>query len=163
MLPKINTIVYATGLGASAPYVFRYAMCLAQQHQAKLVIVHAMEPLSPFGQSLVELHVSHAASEKMHTNALVQIRGQMEKRLADFVAGESGANASLVKAIKVIEGQPAQVIVAEAKTHHADLIVIGSHRHTALGDALLGHTASKVTHSSEIPVLLVPIPKGFEE
>ena len=36
-----------------------------------------------------------------------------------------------------------------------DLICIGMRGHTELGKALLGSTATKVVHISEIPVLLV--------
>ena len=51
MLPKIKTILYTTTLGPDAPYVFRYALALARQHQAQIVAVHAMEPLSGSGSS----------------------------------------------------------------------------------------------------------------
>ena len=54
MLPAIKTILYATDLSQGSPYIFRYALTLARQHQAKIVVVHAIEPLTPFGQSLVE-------------------------------------------------------------------------------------------------------------
>ena len=37
MLPKIKTILYATGMGAGAPHVFRYALALAKQHDAQKV------------------------------------------------------------------------------------------------------------------------------
>ncbi len=71
MLPKIKTILYATGLGPAAPYVFRYALSLARQHEARIIAVHGMEPLSTFGQSLVEQYISHEQSEEMHQQARV--------------------------------------------------------------------------------------------
>ena len=40
---------------------------------------------------------------------------------------------------------------------------MGSHRHTVLGDAMLGTTTSKVLHSATQPVLVVRIPEGFQE
>jgi len=166
MLPKVIKILYATALGAGAPHVCRYALSLAREYGAAITAVHAIEPLSPFGQSLVELHVSHASSEKMHAEAREKVRVELEKKLAELVTaetGNTGTDASLVEAVKVIEGQPSQVILEEAHAIDADLIVIGTHRHTTLGDAIIGHTAAKVSHRSDIPVLLVPIPEGFGE
>lgn len=166
MLPKIQTILYATGLGAGASHVFRYALSLAQQCQAKIAVVHAMEPLSAFGQSLVELHISHEKSEEMHREARRKVREDIEKRLEEFCAQElcnDPQGRSRVCEIQVVEGQPAQVILAEAKKHGADLIVMGTHRHTVVGETLLGTTTRKVLHKSEIPVLAVRIPEGYRE
>jgi nucleotide-binding universal stress UspA family protein len=163
MLPQINTILYATDLGPGSPHVFRYALSQAQQHAAKVVVLKAMEPLSTFGQSLVELHISHSSSQQMHADARAQVKKGIEERLHDFCVKESCVcEEQLVSEIRVVEGKPAEAILAEAHKLKADLIVIGSHRHSALGDALLGHTANKLTHRSEIPLMLVRIPQGFE-
>lgn len=162
MLPEIKTILYATDLGPGAPYVFRYALSLAQKHQAQVTVLKAMEPLSTFGQSLVELHISQSNSEQMHAEARAQVKAQIKERLHDFcVKEDSVSEENLVADIHVVEGKPAEVILAEARSINADLIVIGSHGHSALGDALLGHTANKLTHRSEIPLMLIRIPEGF--
>jgi len=39
----------------------------------------------------------------------------------------------------------------------AELIVLGSHGHTAIGETVLGSVAHKVTMKATVPVLLVPI------
>lgn len=165
MLPKFQKILFASGLGAGSPFVCRYALSMARQYQAKVTVLHVIEPLSPFGQSLVELHVTHADSEARHAEARAQVKAQLERQLHELVtreANKSGDN-GLIEGVKVVEGQPAEQILLAAGQIGADLIVIGSHRHSALGDALLGHTASKVTHRSRIPVLLAPIPEGYTE
>jgi len=40
---------------------------------------------------------------------------------------------------------------------------MGSHRHTVLADAMLGTTTLKILHHSTIPVLVVRIPKNYQE
>ena len=40
---------------------------------------------------------------------------------------------------------------------------MGAHRHTVIGDAMLGTTTHKVLHSASQPVLVVRIPEGFHE
>ncbi|MDF1581448.1 MAG: universal stress protein [Desulfuromonadales bacterium] len=160
MLPKIKNILYATDLGPGAPQVFRYALSLAQQYDARIIIVKAVEPLSTFGQSLVELHVTHAASEQLHRDARKQVRATIVQRLHDFCAAELSRADEVeqrVSDIRVVDGQPCEVILEQARQIDADLIVLGSHRHSVFGEALLGTTTQKVLHRSERPVLVVRI------
>ncbi len=166
MLPKINKILYATGMGAGAPYVFRYALALARQHDAQIIAVSALEPLSTFAQSLVELHISHEQSAEIHSKAQSQAKEQLRERIERLCAMECGSDPQCtgrVSEILIEEGQPAQVILSAAREHAVDLIIMGAHRHTVIGDAMLGSTTDKVLHSAAQPVLVVRIPAGFHE
>jgi nucleotide-binding universal stress UspA family protein len=164
MLPKINTILYATGIGPGAPYVFRYALTLAEQHQAKIVVVHGIEQLTPFAQSLVEQYISHEQSEELHEKAREAVKAQLNQRIEQLCAKEcekAPECRNLVGSIRVVEGYPAQVILDTAGECAADLIIMGSHRHTAVGEVVLGSTTRKVLHSATQPVLVVKIPDGY--
>ncbi len=166
MLPKVKTILYATGIGAGAPYVFRYALSLAHQYKARIVAVHAMEPMSNFAQSLVELHISHERSEEIHAGARDHAKARLNDRINRLIAKEIESipeGRDLVSEIRILEGQPAVVLLEQAKAVGADLIVMGSHRHTVLGDAMLGTTTHKVLHSTPLPVVVVRIPEGYHE
>lgn len=166
MLPKIKTILYATGIGPRAPYVFRYALALARQHGATIVAVHGMEPLSDFGQSLIEQYISHEDSEEMHRKARETVRTRLADRIRQLCTKEcEGATEceNVVTSIKIVEGQPAQVIIDTANECAADLIVMGSQRHTLIGEVMLGSTTRRVLHSASQPVLVVKVPKGYEE
>ena len=166
MLPKINTVLYATGLGPAAPYVYRFAMSLARQYDARIIAVHGMEPLSTFAQSLVELHVPHERSEEMHRQAREQVRERLRERIQRLCQMENAADpgeCDRVDDIRVVEGQPAQVVLQAAREVQADLIVMGSHRKTVIGDAILGSTTHKVLHGTDKPVLVVRIPDGYRE
>jgi len=55
----------------------------------------------------------------------------------------------------VLVGPVAESIVGHAKAKRCDLIYIGTRGMTALGNALVGSTATKVLHIADIPVLLV--------
>ncbi len=55
----------------------------------------------------------------------------------------------------VLIGPVAETIVKHAKAQGCDLIFIGSRGMSEMGKALLGSTATKVLHISDIPVLLV--------
>jgi nucleotide-binding universal stress UspA family protein len=161
MLPDIKRILYATDLDSHAPHVFRYALKIAQQQQAGITILHAQEPLGAFAQSLVELHIAHDQSEMMHEQAREQVRAKIERRLNELCDTEQCQDSSgreLVAEIAVVEGQPAEKILEKASSINADMIVIGSHRHSAIGEALIGSTTNRVLHRSEIPVLVVRTP-----
>jgi len=166
MLPKIEKILYATGMGAGAPHVFRYALAFAKQHDAQIIAVSAIEPLSSFAQSLVELHISHERSEEIHAQARLQAKQRLKERIAQLCEKECRLDQQCeqrVSEILIEEGQADQVILAAAESCAADMIIMGSHRHTAIGDAMLGTTTHKVLHSATLPVLVVRIPKGFHE
>ncbi len=166
MLPDIKKILYATGLGAGAPYVFRYALSLARKYAAEIEIIHVQEPLSPFAQNLVELHIDHTRSEQQHAEARAKIKGQIEQRLNRLCENEqcqTDDGRNLVTAILVEEGQPAESILQIARQREVDIIVLGSQRHTVLGETLVGSTANKVLHKTNMPVLLVRIPDGYHE
>ena len=56
---------------------------------------------------------------------------------------------------RVLVGPVAETVVKHAKAQRCDLIYIGTRGMSELGKALIGSTASKVLHISDIPVLLV--------
>jgi nucleotide-binding universal stress UspA family protein len=49
----------------------------------------------------------------------------------------------------------AETLVKHAKEKRCDLVCIGTRGHSELGKAILGSTAAKVVHISDVPVLLV--------
>jgi len=55
----------------------------------------------------------------------------------------------------VLVGPVAEAIVKHAADKRCDLIYIGTRGRSALGKALIGSTATKVLHISNVPVLLV--------
>jgi len=166
MLPAIKTILYATGLRSGAPYVFRYALTLARQHQAKIVVVHGVEPLSAFGQSLVEQYISHQDSEAMHSKARETVKAQIEERIKQLCAKECNGTpecGNSVSAIQVVDGYPDQVILHAAKACSADVIVMGAQGQSLVGEVMLGSTTRKVLQRAEQPVFVVRVPKGTPE
>ena len=52
-------------------------------------------------------------------------------------------------------GDPAGTITHKADAGRYDLIVMGSHGHTALGSLLLGSVAQRVLATCRVPVLIV--------
>jgi len=45
MIPEIKKILYATDLSKNSSYAFLYAADMAKRHNARIVIVHSVEPV----------------------------------------------------------------------------------------------------------------------
>jgi len=78
------------------------------------------------------------------------------RRLGDLASRLAGVATETLTAT----GIPADEIVREASSSGADLIVLGSHGHTALYDLLVGGTAHGVLKKAACPVLVVPAPRS---
>jgi len=160
MLPTIRTILYATDLGPHGPRVFRYAVALAREHGAKIVLLHVIEPIGETAETLVRNLVPEGTFEAAHREGLERIRAEIRERLEHFCQtefGSSSADEKPVAEIHIAEGWPAPTIIAEAASMGADLIVMGAHTHPVVEEMILGSVANKVVQKSAIPVFLVPI------
>jgi len=57
---------------------------------------------------------------------------------------------------EVVQGRPSRRILDVAEERGADLIVLGTHGHSALGRLIVGSVAERVVRGAEMPVLVVP-------
>jgi nucleotide-binding universal stress UspA family protein len=62
--------------------------------------------------------------------------------------------AGITYAVEKRVGDPAHEIVALAAAGHFELIVLGTHGHTALQNLVMGSVATKVVAGTKVPVLL---------
>jgi len=161
MVPVIRTILYASDLGDSASRVFAYAIALARQHDARIVFLHALEPLGPTAQTLVRNMLPQEQLQRLQAGALAKVREEIAGRIDRFCRSELGvetAESRRVAEIRIVDGHPAEVIAEQAGALQADLVVLGTHGRGGLQRALLGSVARKVVSRADRPVLLVPIP-----
>ncbi len=66
MIPRIKKILFGTDLSGSAYHAFLYAFCLAQEHKAKITILHVIEPLPRFAVAFKDFEemVKHNRQER---------------------------------------------------------------------------------------------------
>lgn len=158
MLPKINNILYATDLGPRAFDTFRQALGLAQKYGARIHIIHVVEPLSANARHMVDLYAhgkAHPELEHKYQESIQQSLSDKIRKMSDEEISRSMTGPDLIAGIRVVEGKPAEIILEEREKVAADLIVIGSHGHSAIGEIILGTTAHKVVQKSPVSVLLV--------
>lgn len=157
MTYTVRIILYATDLGPHEAEVFRHAAGMARQFGAKLHVIHVVQLLHESTHALVRAYVPSDMVHRIHDQGMVEMRQEMQKRLEAFRREESGGEPAPEVEVHVVEGLVAPTILEEARRLNADLIVMGSHGHTALGEMMLGSVAHKVVMKSTRPVVLVPV------
>lgn len=159
MLPKINTIVYACDLDEKTQAAMELVLSLATTHGAKIILMHAIEPLNAQASNMINNYISEDIIETMRRDAITDIKTRMERLLAEFMDKYSAELSSLETPPEtvIINGLPSESIQCIAKEKNADLIVMNSRTHGRISQMIIGSTANKVIHSSTIPVLVVPI------
>lgn len=159
MLPKLQTIIYACDLNGQTEAAMELVLNLAVTNDAKVILMYAMEPLSAQASHMINNYMSEEVRTAMHKDAIDNTR----KRLDLLVSGMMDKYEEELSGLRtppermIVNGSPADSVQRLAKEKNADLIVMNSRTHSRLGQMMLGSTANKVIHSSNIPVLVVPI------
>ncbi len=163
MLPNIQNILLAAGLGHDTRYVLEYALSQAQKYGAKIHLVHSHEALNITDQGLAEILMLQEGMEDDFDKSPLDTEEKVRAYLQEIclkVLAEYAADAEVIGNIRVSAHSPKAAILTAADDFKADLIVMGSHRHSVVADALLGSTTMKILHSAIIPVLVVRLPEG---
>ncbi|AGI23978.1 universal stress protein [Pseudomonas sp. MT3] len=156
----IRSILYATDLGLYAPYVLQHALSLARAYGVQLYVVHAVEPLGLFAESVLQTYLDENTLKEMRANGLDNVMGSIEQRVMEGFRDELGEprqDAELIHSVRVIQGDPPMVILDEARRLGVDLIVAGSHSHGEGLNTPLGRTAGRLVQLAEVPLYLVPM------
>ena len=148
---QIQTILVPTDFSEYAEYAFTWALQMAAEWQAKVVLLHAAAPISllvfPDSVYLPDLRRLEA-----------DILADAEKRLAECAA-KKGDSAVIVET-RVVIGEPVHEICQSAGREQADLIIMGSHGRTGLSHLLLGSVAERVIRHAPCPVLVARMPQA---
>jgi nucleotide-binding universal stress UspA family protein len=157
--PNIQTILYATDLGENTRPVFRLAVSQARRYNARLLMLHVVEPLGSTGTAIIANYLSGETADKINKDMAQDILGLMKKRLEAYCKEELaafGLDRTPVTDILVATGKPCEEILNVAKKYQADMIIMGTSTTSFFGSALMGTTARRVSRHSPVPVLLVP-------
>ncbi len=162
MIPDINKILYATDLSESARYAFGYAADLAAKYKAKLTILYVMENLNYTSEVQVGEMVGRETWEELKRQKQEYLIQKIQARVETFCTEMATLHDSyqlLGQNIRIERGNPQEVILETSQQMGADLIVMGTHGYNILKDAFIGGTARKVVRHSEVPVLVIRLPK----
>ncbi|QLC72288.1 universal stress protein [Pseudomonas sp. LPB0260] len=156
----IRSILYATDLGLYAPYVLQHALALTRAFNAGLYVVHAVEPLGLFAESVLQTYLDEDRLKELRSKGLDTVMASIEQRVLEGFRdelGEAQHELDVIRAVRVVQGDPPLVILEEAQRLGVDLLVVGSHSHGTELEIPLGRTAARLLQLSEVPVYLVPM------
>ena len=156
----IRSMLYATDLGLYAPYVLQHALALARTFNAELNVIHAVEPIGLFAESVLQSYLDEDTLKELHDQGLNTVMETIEQRVLNGFRdelGEGHQDLALIRTVRVIQGDPSNVILEQAQKLAVDLLIVGSHSHGTEGDTPLGRTVARVLQLSEVPVYMVPM------
>jgi len=165
MTLKINKILYATDLSLNAAYAFRYAVDLAKNHHAEIILLHVIERLPPSHEAFVKYYVAEK-NETHYENIIAESIERIKKRITLFRDRELADQPEVINGnvkLEVLEGYPVDEILTKANSYKCDVIVMGTHGKGFLGHTLLGSVAERVLHRANKPVIVVPLPEKETE
>jgi nucleotide-binding universal stress UspA family protein len=142
----MKTLLVSVDFSAATRAVIDTAVELAAAPAAKLVLHHSLVPTlvtAEYGLGVEMLREAMLVSEKAALHQLEHLEDELTAL---------GLDVSFV----LTQGSAAPGILEVAKKHRVDLIVLGSHGHTAFYDLVVGSTTHAVLKKATCPVLIVP-------
>ena len=162
MLPKIKKILYATDLSESARHAFKYAADLAERYDAMITILYVMEDMNHTVEFQIRGMLGRKEWERVKSEKLDHLSQKIKSNIDDFcleMDSQIDSCSFLVENIMITRGEPTEEILSTSKKINADMVVMGSYGYNILIGAIIGGTATKVVKHSEIPVLVIRLPK----
>ena len=161
MPPQIKKILYATDLSKNSSYAFLFAIDMAKRHDAKIVILHAIQPIPPNIRTYFGIG-DHSVLKKIKEKEQNMDFEEIKKHLWEFCkkaeAQIGPPCVELVSNVLVPVGHPVDEILKIADEEGCDMIVLGTHGKGFLAHAFLGSVASSVLDRTRKPVFIIPLP-----
>ncbi len=90
MIPDINTTFCATNLGPHGPSVLRYTQSLARVHEAKIVMLQVLEPLTRHARHVIDQFLPEGVGStvSLRLKGVAKLRDAIHERLVRFCEEE---------------------------------------------------------------------------
>jgi len=157
----VKKILYVSDLEEGSRPAFRAAVSLCGHYSgAQITYLHVIESLSGTTRSLLSNMMEKSELDDMLQKGVEALSVKVRERIERFCEEELEEHEVLsLKNIdaRIEEGTPWRKILEVGDQMNVDVIVMGTRKHSALGQALIGSTATKTLTHSKRPVLIVPL------
>ena len=140
---KIRRILYPTDFSENAAAAWPYALRMAEQMGATLLLLHVTPGPYPAPETFL--------APEQWAGIFAAQRKEAEAQLKALASTAPGVKVEIL----VGRGVPFLEITRVAADQKADLIVMGTHGRTGLAHALIGSVAERVVRMAPVPVLTV--------
>ncbi len=146
---QLKAILVPTDFSANAEATMPYAVELAKQHGAKIILAHVIENSTYYNDSTWSEGIGPDVEQWMES-----IEAEGKKKLAEAAA--MLASKSEVDVTAVLKcGCAHEKICAIASEQKADLMVMSTHGYTGFSHLAHGSVAERVLRSCSVPVLSI--------
>lgn len=156
----IHTIVFAADLSVFTSHITQHLITLAERHRARVIVVHAVEPLGSLGSALVKTYLPEGADDTLQQQAMAPLLANIKERVIDMLAEElldTQLSFNPIEDVVVAQARPADLVLSVAADRRADLILMGSHGPDVGRDFSLGSVTNRVLQLARVPVYMVPM------
>lgn len=148
----MKNIIAALDFEPSSTKVAEEAYKLSKALNGKLSIVHVVANTSYYAMEYMPVE---GFTNFNLTNSLI-ISEEIHKHAAEFLDKiKAGFNDENVE-VKVLDGEVETALGEYAAEWGADLIVMGVHNKSGIVRLLEGESSSRMVHSVQLPVLIIP-------
>jgi nucleotide-binding universal stress UspA family protein len=145
----MKKILYPTDFSEHSQVALPLAVDLTEHYGAELHCLHAVDTEHEF--FMRGGYVAPVRTEPVDSQRLCDAA---RRQMGEFIDQHCTESAGSIRQI-VVPGKPFERIVRHAREENIDLIVIGTHGHSALASMLLGSVAEKVIRKAPCAVLSV--------
>lgn len=139
-------ILVPTDGSVGTAHVALQAVDLAQQYGATVHVLHVVDA------DVRSLVAGLAGEDELEARGRTAVERLEQLVLAHDVAVETA----------IVEGHPAETILAHAEEIDADLIVAGTHGRTGMGRRVIGSVAERIVRHAPCPVMTIRLPETDE-
>lgn len=143
----MKTLVVAVDFSSGTKKVLDAASKLAVALREKIYLVHVVDDTPVY--SIYGLYSEQVPMINEY-NEMAQVLAQrkLEELKEEFPMGDFE--------VKLLFGRPQDAILDFAEKVNADMVVVGTHGHSAIGSLFMGSVASSLVRKAQFPVLVVP-------
>jgi len=145
----MKTIVAAIDFSHGTESILKAASKLAKALQEHVYLVHVIDDTPLYTMYGMYPEEIPAMAEYRELAS-----GRAKRKMEDAKTKLEGMGVAVVS--EILDGQPQDAIMDFAAKVETDMVIVGSHGHSAIGSVLMGSVSSGLVRKAKVPVLVVP-------
>ncbi len=143
---RFDTIILPTDFTLASERAALYALSLARQHKARLIVAHVVDVKG----EAAGFYLPHLSYEKLDAE-LAEAAGEMLSKFRSRVIGRYKNTEE-----RLLKGEPYSEILRLAASCKSCLVVMGTFGKAPIDRFFFGSTAERVVRRATCPVMVVP-------